>query len=149
MEELKLRYKQLLQAYNRLEYMAVKFIEVAEKHIRHDTWPEGEENEFVLHRDAIIQRFEFCYDLTWKFLKLVLKKKYYIETASPRSVFQECYHQGILTRDEVDELFDMIGARNETTHAYDEKMANIIAKRILVYRQELANLAKKLEISLN
>ncbi|HEX2978549.1 MAG TPA: HI0074 family nucleotidyltransferase substrate-binding subunit [Candidatus Babeliales bacterium] len=144
MEELIRRHKQLLQAYGRLEYMVQTFIELSKDAKNHLS--EGEENEFVTHRDALIKRFEICYDLTWKFFKFLLKEKYSIDVASPRKVFQDCYQQGILNREETENFLDMIDMRNQTTHVYDESVANAISKKIVNYYELLISTSEKIKV---
>ena len=144
MEGLSARYTQLLRAYSRLDYMTKTFIQLSEQ-VKKSAISTGVENEFIVHRDALIQRFEFCYDLTWKFFKLVLKEKHSIDVTSPRKVFQECYQQGILTRDETALLTEMIDARNETSHVYDEAVADAISLKIVDYYGILAVIVEKIK----
>lgn len=68
MDELEKRYRQLLDGYQRLFYMVTTFKKLSENKHKYIE----QENELITHRDALIQRFEFCYDLTWKFLNKVL-----------------------------------------------------------------------------
>jgi nucleotidyltransferase substrate binding protein (TIGR01987 family) len=121
--------------------MKQKFVELSQskKKLR-----EGEEDDLITHRDALIKRFEFCYDLTWKFCKLILKEKYSIDVTSPRKVFQECYQQGIFNEEETKKLLEMIEARNETSHIYDESKADAISQKIVVYYDFLIGIIKKL-----
>jgi len=142
MEELILRYQQLVKAYSRLDYMTKKFVQLSQKE-KSDYLLKDDENELIVHRDALIKRFEFCYDLTWKFYKLVLKEKYSINVTSPRKVFQEAYQQGIFTTEETEKFIEMIDARNETTHIYDEAVAESISQKILIYYTFLAQMIKK------
>jgi len=52
-----------------------------------------DENDYVI--DAAIQRFEFCYELVWKTLKLVLVQSG-VECSTPRDVFKKLFSMGIL-----------------------------------------------------
>lgn len=145
MEQLALRYKQLLQAYHRLDYMTNKFAKLSlEARIKKLTG--DEEDEFITRRDSLIKRFEFCYDLTWKFLKLVLIKKYSVDVASPRKVFQECYQLELITSEETAKLVEMIEARNLTSHVYDEIMADAISLKILEYYPFLVATINKIRL---
>lgn len=128
MEELGIRHKQLLQAYKRLSYMVKTFKELSQN--KNLAFPD-QENEYIVHRDALIKRFEFCYDLTWKFFKLLLKLNYSIDVTSPRKVFQECYQQGIITLQQIEYLLAIIEIRNQTTHVYDEEMAQVMSSQIV------------------
>jgi nucleotidyltransferase substrate binding protein (TIGR01987 family) len=100
----------------------------------------------IVHRDALIKRFEFCYDLIWKFYKLLLVKEYAIDVASPKKVFQEGYQQNIFTKEDIEVLFEIIDARNETTHVYDEMVAETISKKILMFTPFLEKLLKKIHL---
>lgn len=138
------RYAQLMQAYSRLDYMTKKFVQLSQLY-HGKSIPLMEENELIAHRDAVIKRFEFCYDLTWKFFKSVLRERYSIDVPSPRKVFQESYQQGLLTRDEAEQLLEMVDARNETTHVYDEAVADAISQKIVGYYAFLAGLLEKIK----
>lgn len=91
------------------------------------------EEDYTGFRSASIQAFECCYELVWKLLKLILKKHYSIESSSPRKVFNDSYAQGIINENQVRMLVDMIDARNDTTHKYDELRADEIGKKIAAY----------------
>ncbi|HEV2917356.1 MAG TPA: HI0074 family nucleotidyltransferase substrate-binding subunit [Candidatus Babeliales bacterium] len=143
MEELTLRYQQLTNAYKRLGYMVKKFTQLTNQLVKKQDI--DEEDEVIAYRDALIQRFEFCYDLTWKFLKVLLKVHYSIDVVSPRKVIQECYSNEILTDNETSLLLEMIDMRNETSHVYDESKADAVSKRIVHKYQELVNISKKIE----
>ena len=76
------------------------------------------EDEFV--RDAVIQRFEFCYELAWKLLKERLSRED-IEARSPKATLEEALKAGLVGDGETwTELHRM---RNLTSHTYDEKLA--------------------------
>ena len=83
-----------------------------------------EETEIV--RDAIIQRFEFTYELGWKcmFYWLRTQKEKVPEVA--RQVIQAAFRAELI----VDaELWERIkDYRDETNHTYDEKKAIEVAK---------------------
>jgi nucleotidyltransferase substrate binding protein (TIGR01987 family) len=80
-------------------------------------------------RDSVIQRFEFTFDIFWKTLKDILKEQHKIMLASPRATIKECFSQNIINEKELALLEDMIDDRNNTSHAYDEVMADEIAHR--------------------
>jgi nucleotidyltransferase substrate binding protein (TIGR01987 family) len=80
-----------------------------------------QKNEVV--RDAAIQRFEFTYELVWKILKRILFVKG-ITANNPRDVFRESAKQGIISNLEL--WFKYIEYRNQTTHVYNEIIADEI-----------------------
>lgn len=145
MEALRDRYQQLIKSYSRLRYMCGKFEELRLK-ADEPLVADEVENEFITHRDALIKRFEFCYELTWKFLQLFLRTKYSIDANSPRKVFQECFQQSILSRDESVTFLEMIDARNATTHKYDESTADEVSKKIIEYYHFLESIIQRISI---
>ena len=80
----------------------------------------------------LIKRFEFCYDFTWKFLRRYLIDKYSIEVNSPKKVFQELLKQKMISPDEEQLLLDMVEARNNTSHTYNEILAEEISHDIIL-----------------
>ena len=54
-----------------------------------------------IERDALIQRFEFSYELIWKCAKDYLRVHDGIDSASPRRVIRDCREVGILDEQEV------------------------------------------------
>lgn len=94
--------------------------------------------------DAMIQRFEFCVELSWKLLKDYLKYENIGEFASPRTVVKESYVQKLI--DEGELWLDMLEDRNLTSYTYDEIIANSIRDNILnTYYRLLKKLQESME----
>ncbi len=72
-------------------------------------------------RDAVIQRFEFCWELAWKALKLRLQELG-IEALNPRDVFREALASGLIH--DGNGWSEVQKKRNLTSHTYDEKLAD-------------------------
>lgn len=68
MESLELRYLRVLKAHKRLAFVVKKFNQERNSNNKYS----NEEEDFLLLQDALFKRFEFCYDITWKFLKIYL-----------------------------------------------------------------------------
>ena len=102
-----------------------------------------EDNPLVV--DGTIQRFEFTIELFWKAMKRLLAYEG-METNTPRETLQRAYQVGWL-KDETAWL-EMLRARNETSHAYDEVLARRIRDQIRHHFPEmertLASLAARL-----
>lgn len=81
----------------------------------------GEES---IYRDSAIQRFEFCFDLSWKLMKEMLREVHGIECASPKRCLEEAFRQGIIV-DEAPWLL-MVEMRNLSSHTYNEEVAEKI-----------------------
>lgn len=94
--------------------------------------------------DAMIQRFEFCVELSWKLLKDYLLKENVGDFNSPRSVMKEAYKMGLITEGEL--WLDMLEDRNLTSHTYDEIVANKVRDNILnIHYTLLKKLKEKME----
>ncbi|MBN1960395.1 MAG: nucleotidyltransferase substrate binding protein [Deltaproteobacteria bacterium] len=76
------------------------------------------ENELI--RDAVIQRFEFTFELAWKTIKLYLEFQN-IEVRSPRDTLREALKLGLIDDGNVWSL--LLEKRNLTSHTYDENLA--------------------------
>lgn len=70
---------------------------------------------------AVIQRFEFCWELAWKALKLRLQELG-VEALNPRDVFREALTSGLIH--DGNGWSEAQKKRNLTSHTYDEKLAD-------------------------
>jgi nucleotidyltransferase substrate binding protein (TIGR01987 family) len=122
MERLTLRLKILEKALLRLK----EALDAMEKINKTDTL-----HAFI--RDSTIKRFEFSVDIFWKTLKDVLEVHHKINTASPKTVAKESFSQKIISQDEFHILEDMIDCRNNTSHRYNEEMAEDTSEEIHHY----------------
>jgi nucleotidyltransferase substrate binding protein (TIGR01987 family) len=68
-------------------------------------------------RDACIQRFEFCVELSWK----TAIKALGLEIKSPNIAIRDMARNNLI--DNTDLWFDLLVARNKTSHTYDEDVA--------------------------
>ena len=80
-------------------------------------------------RDSIIQRFEFCTELSWKLMKRYFDENKLNEVFSPRSIVKEAYKQRLIEDGEI--WLDILDDRNLTSHTYDENTANRIRDNII------------------
>lgn len=92
-------------------------------------------------RDALIQRFEFTFELIWKFLKVYLEDQGIQEINSPKSVLKAAYAEELIIDENT--WLEMLKDRNLTSHIYDEKTAIQISDRII---DKYINTFKKLMI---
>lgn len=77
---------------------------------------------------ALIQTFEFTYELGWKVIKDFLKYNG-IDVKLPREVIKEGFAAGIITDGQA--WIDMMSDRNATSHTYNEEFALQIIHNIL------------------
>ena len=87
-----------------------------------------------VERDALIQRFEFSFEILWKCAKEYLYAEEGIDAASPKKVIRCCRELGLMAED-----------RNLTTHTYDELFARAVVKRIRAYDHLLQNWLENLQ----
>lgn len=73
-----------------------------------------------MYLDATIQRFEFCFELAWKLMKICLDYEG-IEANSPRSSIREGWKQGMIM--DAEAWMDMQEKRNLSAHTYNESTA--------------------------
>ena len=86
--------------------------------------------ESAIVRDAVIQRFEFSFELVWKALKLYLERQGH-ECGGPRPTLKKAFADGLIaTPEEADLWLQMLEDRNLTSHAYDEALAARIYQQV-------------------
>ena len=92
--------------------------------------------------DATIQRFEFTFELAWKFLKDFFFERG-LELNYPKEIIKEAFSVNLI--DDENLWIKMLRDRNITSNTYDEKLADEIFSRIKLYVPELRNLLKNIE----
>jgi nucleotidyltransferase substrate binding protein (TIGR01987 family) len=100
---------------------------------------EKEKDDIV--RDAVIQRFEFTFELTWKTILTVLREND-IEFRGVKTVFRDAARIGLL--DDVEEWFSYLEARNLTTHTYDLEIAEKVYQKAKGFSKAIEILLPKL-----
>ena len=93
-----------------------------------------------IHKDATIQRFEFCYELSWKTVKLFLNNQG-IECRSPRDCFRRAADYGLI--EDPQSWFSYLESRNLIAHTYNEKTADKIYKEIAPFFKSAEKLLEK------
>jgi nucleotidyltransferase substrate binding protein (TIGR01987 family) len=96
-----------------------------------------------LEIDGSIKRFEYCFELSWKVMKIFLEEEGITGANSPKSVIKKSLVTG-LVRDEMIWL-DMLMDRNRSTHTYDESKAREIFQNLSRYYEEMQRIAIALD----
>lgn len=91
--------------------------------------------------DAIIRRFELCYELSWKSLRAVLEL-YGHETPSPRQAFKKAFVMNLIGDENI--WLKMLEDRNVISHTYKEKEAAEISERVYDYYESIKKLSETL-----
>lgn len=92
-------------------------------------------------RAGVIQKFEFTYELCWKFMRRWLEVNLgsvYVEGVARRQLFRLSAEHRLVS--DVDQWMEYHDARNEIAHTYDESTAEDVfetAHRFLADAQEL------------
>lgn len=126
MEILKIKYSELRKAYKSLGLKVEKFKDFKNKYEESKSDVELLD-DYLTQRDSLIQRFEYSYDLTWKFLKEFLRLKYMIEVASPKKTFDACLKERLINEQEAQQFVKMVETRNYASHIYSNEMAEEIS----------------------
>lgn len=100
---------------------------------------EREKDDIV--RDAVIQRFGFTFELTWKTLVTILRENGMTFTGV-KTVFRDAARMGLLDDPEV--WFSYLEARNLTTHTYDLEVAEKVYEKAKEFSAALQPLLSKL-----
>lgn len=101
------------------------------------------EHPSQLERDGAIQRFEYCFDLSWKTLKRYLEKQGLMDLNSPRNVFSAAYSVKIID-DEVS-WSTILLRRNASVHTYNQTLADNLFSELPDYYNLMYQLLQKLK----
>lgn len=95
-------------------------------------------------RDAIIQRYEFTFELAWKCLKNILEQEgVEFSLGSPKEALKNAFKYNLI--DDGDIWLQMLDSRNQIAHLYDEEKAKAIENNIRnIYLKEIIKLKNKI-----
>ncbi len=98
-------------------------------------------------RDAVIQRFEYTYELCWKLLKRQLELEAptpaEIDTLTFRDLLRTAAEKGII--DNIERWFIYREQRNITSHTYDAKKAESVQKTAFEFFEDANQLLSNLK----
>jgi len=96
-------------------------------------------------RDATIQRFEYTYELAWKMIErhLVWMGVSDVRSFSKRDLFREAARIGLLENAEA--WFGYNNARNQTSHTYNEQIAEEVFEIARAFAPAARRLLEELE----
>ncbi|HEV2600839.1 MAG TPA: HI0074 family nucleotidyltransferase substrate-binding subunit [Candidatus Babeliales bacterium] len=139
MEIITLRYKALQKALLSLHNGLHTFKEHQQKE---------HQEEYFMMRDGLIQRFEYCIDTFWKFIKLYLEEiqKVSMESTTPREILKKALN-GIITPEEHTILTKALADRNLTSHSYNEELAIKIQNHIPAYSTVMKSIIDRIKIN--
>lgn len=105
---------------------------------------EMEQDEKGVIRDSAIQRFEFCFDLSWKTIKTYLQTYHGISCASPKGCIREAGGIELIKETETFWL-TMSDLRNLTSHIYSEKVADEMYQQLPKAHRHFLALLERLD----
>ena len=98
-------------------------------------------------RDAVIQRFEYTYELCWKMMKRQIEAEAAtpaaIDTLSFKDLLREAAERGLI--EEVEPWFEYRDARNQTSGCYDEESAEQVYEVVMRFFPKASSLLKELK----
>ena len=74
-----------------------------------------------IQSDAVLQRFEFTFELCWKALRIYLVESEGIDVSSPKGTLKAAFRQGLIKGPEEQQFLQMLEDRTMSTHVYDER----------------------------
>ncbi|MCC8368593.1 MAG: HI0074 family nucleotidyltransferase substrate-binding subunit [Rickettsia endosymbiont of Oxypoda opaca] len=128
MSKINIKFENFRRAFMKLEAIYLK--------------PITEDRAYI---DATIQRFEFTFELAWKFLKEYFAQKG-ILLNYPKEILKEAFTVGMISDENL--WIYMLVDRNMTSHTYDEKLADEIYKRIRDYVPAIKELLNNIDSNL-
>jgi len=101
-------------------------------------------NKTKVIRDSAILRFELCFDLAWKTIKIYLEDEKGVKCFSPKVCWKEAFQNGLI---EFDDLWlVMTDWRNDAAHTYNEKLADRLYGDLPKALEKFKELQKALKI---
>lgn len=88
-------------------------------------------------RDAVIKRFEYCFELCWKTSKVFLSDHLGTDVFAPKQCFRELRKNQLMSDEDTELLIKMNDERNEVIHTYREEFAEELHERIKKYYYDL------------
>jgi nucleotidyltransferase substrate binding protein (TIGR01987 family) len=119
-------------------HKAVKALEIG--FAEHATHP-----DLLTVRDGVIQRFEIAMDLSWKITARVLREVYGVqdnEILTKKDIFRQAAKYRLLNDPEA--WFGHYDARNDTSHQYDNEVAERTFARARLYLADAQSLVQSL-----
>ena len=93
--------------------------------------------------DALIKRFEFTFEMTWKCMRAVLEYEG-VSCKTPRECFKKSYEYDYFDEEQI--WLNILEDRNLISHIYDQKEAELLCEKIKdVYFIEFEKLRKAME----
>jgi nucleotidyltransferase substrate binding protein (TIGR01987 family) len=100
------------------------------KSMTHLTTAVGIVSPDIVQKAGLIQFFEMSFELAWKTMKDYLEAEGYNEIRSPRDTIKKVFEISLIANGH--DWLQALEDRNNSSHAYDEEMANEICELIIL-----------------
>lgn len=88
-----------------------------------------------LEEQGIIQRFEFTHELAWNVIKDYFEYQGNTSIMGSRDATREAFSKGVI--EDGEGWMDMIKSRNQSSHTYNEEVANEVMDKIIHHYYKL------------
>lgn len=92
-----------------------------------------------------VQKFEYCSELMWKALRLLLVINNNISAKSPKEVIKEFYNCGYADEKQYEVLLKILEDRNRLSHVYNEEVFLDIHSKLKEYNVTMNEALRILE----
>lgn len=96
----------------------------------------------ILNKNATIQCFEVCFELSWKLMQEVVRNQG-LEVFGPKNSIRTAAEISLI--DNPKEWFDFLKGRNLTTHTYNENVADKVYQEAKKFLPEVEKFIEKVE----
>lgn len=97
-----------------------------------------------LEKQGLIQSFEYCHELAWNLLKDFFEYQGKTNLLGSRDATREAFNRQLIYNGDI--WMQMITSRNQTSHTYDEAMANAIVDHIIkIYYNSFVQLQARMQ----
>lgn len=100
----------------------------------------SDEVEVDAIKNGQIQKFEYCLELSWKFLKSYLRIEQGIDSQGPKDVIRQFSQFKLYSADEISHFLTMIDDRNCVAHEYKDYIMSVVYPRLEGYLDILKKL---------
>jgi nucleotidyltransferase substrate binding protein (TIGR01987 family) len=97
-----------------------------------------------LEKQGMIKAFEYTYELAWNTIKDFYEYQGEVDLQGSRDTFQLAFNRGLIKDGE--EWMQMLKDRNQTSHTYNEEVADEIAENVVT---KYFSMFESLKISLD
>ncbi|MCC7503658.1 MAG: nucleotidyltransferase substrate binding protein [Saprospiraceae bacterium] len=97
-----------------------------------------------LEKEGLIQRFEYTHELAWNVMKDYLEYQGIQNITGSHDAIREAFQAGLL--EDGENWMETIRSRNQTSHTYNEQVANeILEKIVTAYYSLFVNFREKMD----